>query len=279
LTRRGESAKEQFLGEAMTKFWVAAFLFGTALAQQEERAIVPQFADGGGWKSRLVLVNRSVTLSARALLNFYGQSGQPLAFSVLGAGVVSTVERTLAPGGSVLLETAGVQSSVQAGWIEIRSGSSAEPGGYDPGSNTIVPTTPATSPVLAFVTFRQRIEGRPTDFEASVASLPGETRSVAFALDNMENYVTSVAVANTQSTPTDVTVTFRGPGGVVFHREQINLAGRGHAFFETTNRFQASRNLRGTVEFSTTTSRLAALCLWFNPTGPFSSVPSMTLSQ
>ncbi len=115
--------------------------------------------------------------------------------------------------------------------------------------------SPATSPVNAFVTFRHRVMGRP-DFEASVASLPAETRSVAFALDNTENYVTSVAVANTQPVQAAVTVTFRSPNGAVFHNEQINLDGRGHASFETINRFQASRNLRGTVEFATSTGRL-----------------------
>jgi hypothetical protein len=262
----------------MKQLWLAAFWATSVLAQQQERAIVPQFADGGGWKSRLVLVNRSLNLTAITTLNFYGQNGQPLAFSIAGAGIVTTLERSIPAGGSLVLETTGAQPTVQAGWIEIRSGGEAVEGGYDPVSNSIVAPKPATSPVLAFVSFRQRVADRP-DFEASVAGFPAETRAAAFALDNMENYVTSIAVVNTQPTPADITVTFRSPSGSIFHREVINLAGRGHAFFETTSRFQASRNLRGTVEFTTATTRLAALCLWFNPTGPFSSVPSVTLSQ
>ena len=196
---------------AMRAPWLVAFLLSLspALAQQEERAIVPQFADGGGWKSRLILVNRSLKLSAKALLNLYGQTGQPLAFSILSAGLVSRLERTIPPGGSLVLETAASQADVQTGWAEIRSGSPAGEESYDPGSNTVV-ASPATSPVNAFVTFRHRVMGRP-DFEASVASLPAETRSAAFELDNTENYVTSVAVANTQPVQAAVTVTFRSP--------------------------------------------------------------------
>jgi hypothetical protein len=261
----------------MNKVLIGLLAGFAAFAQQEERVVIPQFADGGGWKSRLVLLNRSLSLSARATINFYGQTGAPLAFSIIGAGTVSTLQRTIQPGGSMLIETAGVQPAVQAGWIDIRSGSEAQPGVYDDVLHVVV-DRPATSPVSAFVSFRQRVAGRP-DFESSVTSLPGETRSVVFALDNLENYVTSVAVANTQSNATDVTVTFRAANGTVIHREVVSLPGLGHQFFETTNRFQASRNQRGTVEFTTAAGRLAGLCLWFNPSGPFSSVPSLTLTQ
>lgn len=269
----------------MKKVTLALLLSSVALAQ-EERVVLPQVADGGGWKTRIGLVNRSLSIQARAILNFYGQDGRPLAFAIDGAGVVSTIERTIPPGGSVLLETGGTQPAVQAGWMEVRSGVEIDApggggGGYVPPS--ILPpfaSAPAvaTSTVSAFVAFRQRIASRP-DFETSVFSVPEQTRAVAFALDNQENYVTSIAVANTQTTPTDVTVTFRAPNGTVVHREALALAARGHSFFETTNRFQASRNQRGTVEFVSATGRLAALCLWFNPSGPFASVPSLTLAQ
>ncbi len=245
---------------------------GLLFAQTEERAIIPQIADGGGWKTRVVIVNRSLSLAARPILNFFGQNGAPLAFSILGAGMVSNLERTIPPGGSLIVETAGLQPEVQAGWVQLRSGSPAVPGDY------MTPGLPATSPVLAFVSFRHRVPERP-DFEASVMSFPAETQSAAFALDNMENYVTSVAVANTLPSETDVAVTFRDASGNVFHRDLVTLAGRGHAFFETINRFQAARNRRGTVEFSTQNGRLAALCLWFNPTGAFTSVPSLSLQQ
>ena len=66
---------------------LGTLFLATAAAQQEERAIVPQFADGGGWKSRLVLVNRSLSLSSRPFINFYGQNGAPLAFSILNVGI------------------------------------------------------------------------------------------------------------------------------------------------------------------------------------------------
>ena len=145
------------------------------------------------------------------MLNFFSQTGTPLALSILGAGVVSTLERTIPPGGSLIVETAGVQQEVQAGWVEIRSGSPGENGGYVPGGET-TQAVPPTSPVLAFVAFRHRVLGKP-DYESSVPSLPAETHTTAFALDNMENYVTSVAVANTVPTPVDVTVTFRDPAG------------------------------------------------------------------
>jgi hypothetical protein len=126
---------------------------GLLFAQTEERAIIPQIADGGGWKTRVVIVNRSLSLAARPILNFFGQNGAPLAFSVLGAGMVSNLERTIPPGGSLIVETAGLQPEVQAGWVQIRSGSPAVPGDY------MTPGLPATSPVLAFVSFRQRVPG------------------------------------------------------------------------------------------------------------------------
>jgi hypothetical protein len=231
---------------------------------------VPQFADGGSWKTRIVLAGKSLSLPAKYTLNFFGQNGQPLAFSLMGHGLVSTLSGTVPPGGSAIIETLGAQANLQAGWIEVLSG--------DPGDSQAVPPKPPSSQVTAFVTFRQRIQGRP-DYEAGVYSQPGDSRSVGFAMDNLESYVTSIAVANTIPTPAAVTVRFRDSGGAVFHQEVVNLAGRGHAFFETTNRFLPSRDRRGTVEFTTTTGALAALCLWFNPTGPFTSIPELTLVQ
>lgn len=68
---------------------------------------MPRIADGGGWKTRAVIVNRSLRLTARPILNFFGQNGAPLAFSILGAGMVSNLERTIPPGGSLIVKPAG----------------------------------------------------------------------------------------------------------------------------------------------------------------------------
>jgi hypothetical protein len=215
------------------------------------RLIVPHLADGETWKTRFTIVNGSTASALAAQVRFYSSAGAPLALDLVEAGRVSTLNRNIAAGGSTVIETNGTNPALSVGWAEILT---------------------TTGTVSGFAVFRQRVPGRP-DFEAASPGVTVDALEVVFSFDNIEAFVTSLAMANPTPDAANVTAIFRSESGATVHQENFAIPARGHTSFETTNRFPLSRNLRGSVSFSVSGGRLAPLGLRFNPTGPFTSVP------
>jgi hypothetical protein len=65
----------------------------------------------------------------------------------------------------------------------------------------------------------------------------------------------------------------RNEAGQQIGAETVSLSGRGHTAFSLSERFASTRNLRGTVEFTSTGSQITGLGLRFNPGGAFTSFP------
>ena len=77
--------------------------------------IITHIADGGGWKTSIILMNLSLVKTASYTLNFYRNDGSPQQFSIEGVGGVTRLTGSLAVGGSVVIKTTGTSSSVTEG--------------------------------------------------------------------------------------------------------------------------------------------------------------------
>ena len=68
-------------------------------------------------------------------------------------------------------------------------------------------------------------------------------------------------------------ILIRDEDGVLIGADTVQLTGRGHTAFALPDRFVATRNRRGTVEFTSSTTQITGLGLRFNPGGAFTSFP------
>ena len=86
----------------------------------------PAVLDGGGWRTRLYLVNPS-PVEARATIEFWTaasneSTGAPWLVGLMNKGLVTRVENeTIPAGGLRVIETQGAQSRTQQGWVRMTS--------------------------------------------------------------------------------------------------------------------------------------------------------------
>jgi hypothetical protein len=78
---------------------------------------ISHIADGGGWKTTIVLVNLD-TQPAQYTVNFWNESGFAIALPLVSGSNVGTIQ----PGGSQTIETAGTGANTLVGWAEVVSG-------------------------------------------------------------------------------------------------------------------------------------------------------------
>jgi hypothetical protein len=107
--------------------------------------------------------------------------------------------------------------------------------------------------------------------------VPLETRTASsFVLpyDNTSAVVTGVAVANVDAQAALIPVTIRDEAGAPVFSGELDLAAQGHTSFVLAQRFPASANIRGTMEFKTPVAgRISVLGLRATPAGTVSSIP------
>ena len=218
--------------------------------------LLSQLADGGGlggWQTTFVLVNLDAQPAAFTL-RFWGPNGVPLSVPISGqATPVTTLANTIAAGGTQTITTVGGATPLITGWTELVSNSA----------------------VGGVAVFRQRALGR-TDNEAAVTAT-ASGRSFLLPYENTEDFVTSMALVNTNSNPTpvNISVTLRDESGYVIGTDLIQLASRGQTSFRLIDRFPLLVNRRGVVEFTTNGPDISGLGLRFNPSGAFTSFPAM----
>jgi hypothetical protein len=221
----------------------------------------PHFATGGGWETVLVIVNMT-NRRMDFTQEFHGPDGQliPVTFRSIPDGVVtttSTTQGTLQPGGSfnILLTDNG---GLRTGWASLDYNTSlGRLGGY--------------------ATFRQRSAGRP-DFEALVPLSAYDDHKFFLPIDNLEGFVTAIAIANPASIATNVKFTLLDMSGREVSNTTLALPPMGQTSFEIAKQFPATAGRVGTLYVEGTTNRLSAIGLRFNPQGAFSSVPIMNWS-
>jgi hypothetical protein len=228
-----------------------AALAGPVVARAQ--TVIPQIVDGGGWQTTMVLTNTSSS-SAQISITFNQETGGgPTApWSPPFIDTNTTQNVIMAPGGTVIIHTAGTASTTTVGWAEVQ-GSSA---------------------VSVYAIFAQTVTGRPNQDGTGVAA-PASSR-VLVPYDNTNGFVTSIAIANTGPALASIAVGLQntfGNGPVSPAPAPINLPALGHTSFTMPQQFPAAANQSGTLELTTNGGSISVIALHFNPTGSFASAP------
>jgi hypothetical protein len=217
-----------------------------------------QIASGGGWKTTLTLINLSLTQnSVRAA--FRADDGRSLTLPLIiiqqgtpQAASASSVERTLEPGATLLIESeAPASSATLVGWAEVIS----------------------SGPVSGFAIFRQRGQDS-RDAEGTAPLESSRASSLVLPFDNTAGFATGVAFVNLTTEAVIVNATIRDDNGAQLGLQAVALPAMGHTSFAVADRFSMTSGRRGIIEFRNTAGgAVTALGLRFSPFGSFTSVP------
>jgi len=204
---------------------------------------IPQIVDGGGWKTRFVIINTD-RVPVTFHFNFWGQDGRALPFPIL-KGTAGTLSGTLPPGGTFFAESPGTSPALQQGWAEI-----------------------ASSGEIGVRANYQFSAGGSRDSLGTEVAAPSTT-SVSMPFDNTLGNATAIAVANTNPTqPLTVSILFVTDDGV---QSTISLLLQPHTqqTFVSAAMHPVIANARGLLTFSTATADMAVVGLQFTAAGQF----------
>jgi hypothetical protein len=214
------------------------------------RQIAAHVADGGGWRTTIMLGNTGSS-PASFDLRLRDRNGLPLRFSFAPEGRVTGV---IEGGGARFFQTDDIRPDLSVGSAELL------------GPNSLTGT----------IIFRHHVPGR-TDSEAAVPFVTATAvgRPFVIPFDNTFGFVTSVAVVNPDPVQSAiVTLIVRDEQGNELGRPTLPLNPLQHSSFEST-RYDATLNRRGTIEFTGGPVELFGVGFRFNPppTSTFTSLP------
>jgi hypothetical protein len=193
------------------------------------------FTNQNPWKTIITLVNTG-TAASQARLNFFNDNGNPLPLSLSFPQIspvvqpaVSTLDRTISPGATLIIETNGPDNQpTLTGWAQLLTRGN----------------------ITGFAVFRQFV-GATGQQEAVVQVENRNAGTYILTFDNNAGFVTGVAIANTSGQAAVVGVTIKDDNGVVLQPNSIALQPMGHTSFALTDRFPITALRRGTLEFQT----------------------------
>jgi hypothetical protein len=227
-------------------------------ARIDNARIFPFFASGGGWQSTSTL-NNLFESRIGYTLRFRGINGQPVQVTFRAPDgrtiLADTIQGQLGDDSSVsyvLVDT----GALQTGWVVLD---------YD-----------GESRIGGMLTFRQRVSGRP-DFESSVLLGRDDEARVYVPFDNTESYSTTLAITNPSPTDTtDLRLRFWDPSGSEIITRDIRLSAGTTVAFSIPERYPELAGRSGQLRIEGSGNRLATIALRFNPSGAFSTVPSVS---
>jgi hypothetical protein len=196
---------------------------------------IAHIAIGNGWQTTFVLVNAGSTAAPIHLKFFADVTGSalplPLSFPQSGSGtttVASSVDQTLAAGATLSVQSAAPLS--------------------DPAPTVGSAQLTTTGNVSGFVIFRYNPNGQE-------AVVPLESRNASgyiVAFDNTAGTATGIAINNVSLQAAAVPVVVRDDSGTQIATDTLSLAANGHlAFTLGSDKYPATANIRGTLEFDT----------------------------
>lgn len=230
----------------------------TAGSQPPRAGVISQVASGGSWKTAITVLNPG-SEPAEVRINFFADSGGTLTLpltvieatgSTTTAG--SSLQRTIPPRGTLIVESEAAGSTILVGWAEVRS----------------------AAPVAGFAIFRQK-HGSGVDSEGTSPLESAALQSYLQPMDNLSGFSTGIALVNlAPDEPASVTAVLYDERGQEFVRGSINLPPNGHTSFSVTSLFPAAAGKRGFIEFrADRPAGIMGLGLRFQPTLSFTSVP------
>jgi len=233
----------------ITKATLTALLLWLPLSAQS--LIIPHVADGGGWKTTIVLTNTSPN-PATATLVFHKQtqadgSTQPWTPPIVE--VVSTSGMNMAGGSTLFLNTTGTAADVSVGWAQLN----------------------ADAGVTAYVVFS--IRAGATQDEGTAPAVAASNR-ILVPYDDHNGFVTDLAIVNPTGAPMDISVAFRTVDGLVSTGNTLSqLPAGGHLSFALSGQFPVILNHVGLAEFYSATGNFSVIALRTNPTHSFTTAP------
>jgi hypothetical protein len=221
---------------------------------------IAHIATGNGWQTTFVLVNTG-TSAAQVNLNFFADvTGSPLSiplsFPQSGSGtttLASFVNQILPAGASLLVQSTAPLSNPA------------------PTIGSAQLTT--TGNVGGFVIFRYNPNGQ----EAVVPLESRTANGFIIAFDHTAGTATGIAINSVSSQAVNVPVIVRDDQGNQLATDTLNLAANGHlAFTLVTDKYPATANIRGTVEFDTPAGgQIGALGIRIPVAHTFTTLPSL----
>ena len=170
----------------------------------------PQFVDGGGYTTTLVLLNTSGNAET-GTLQIFDDSGAPLAVNQVGGTTDSSFKYSIPVGGVFRFQTDGFPASARAGWV------------------LLTPDAPTSTPVGAGV-FSYSSGG----VLVSESGIPAaaSTMHARVYVDLSRGHDTGLAIANPASASANVTIkAYRTDGVTAVGTSQgpLQLPGNGHS--------------------------------------------------
>jgi hypothetical protein len=221
-------------------------LRGSTPIEHPDALIFPQIADGGGYKTSLLLTNSSDT-DTDATVSFLSDSGSTLALTV--GGVTSDSFRIHVPArGAAKLMTSGSSATPVTGWANVTTSPPVDLNG-----NAVF---------QAFV-------GSILFCEASVPAVR-PVSSVDFYVDEEAGFATAFAIANPGTSPARGTLTLWSQNGTAISTYPISLDAGNHM---ATYLWQIVKDAPpGRAEIALSSGYVAATALRFHVSNVFSAV-------
>jgi len=172
---------------------------GNAATETSVEIVFPHIADGGGFKTVLLLTNSSSS-DTTAELSLFSNTGDPLRLTIDGL-TASQFNVSIAAHGSIRLSTSGESASTLVGWARVTASSSADLNG-----NAIF----------------QCFTGASLFCEASVPVSP-PVRSIEFYADEEDGFITGIALANPTNLKAEGTLTLWNAAGTEIGTHAISI--------------------------------------------------------
>jgi hypothetical protein len=218
--------------------------------------VIPQVADGGGWRSTLVLTNTTAVAINGFTLTFLkdipgGVAGQTGLWSP--TFLEGSLPSSLSGGSSVFLHTPGTGPLTQ-GWAQLS----------------------ASAGVQAYVIYTYTAGGRDQDATAPAVS---SASRILVPFDNTNGLVTAIALVNPNQQSATVSSNFKLSGaGTVIQGTQVLLPSNGQVAFLLKDQFAGTKGVSGLAEFYSTDGSFSIIALRANPTGGFTSLETYSES-
>ncbi len=186
--------------------------------------IIPQVADGAGWKTGIYVANTAASGDPVSFtLTFYTESGQPQPFP-FAAGTESTLTGTLGPSQSTVFWTQGTSDLSTEGWADFKATSNALNGVavYESTNNNTQVNIPFVIPAGG---------------------------NLMLPFDNTNDYGLGIAMVNLQTTSQTIQATILDQYGNLITTGQVTLGGLGHAAFILAEQWPLAAGKQGVVVF------------------------------
>ena len=220
--------------------------YAGATMEDSSAIVFPQIADGGGYRTSMLLTNGSAT-NTTATVRFYSSTGAPL-FVTIGGTSSSSFQVLISARGSAKLTTSGSPETAVVGWSSV--------------------TTSPFVPLNGNAVF-QFFSGPVLFSEASVAAVM-PVSAVDFYADEEGGFHTGFALVNPGQTAALGTLSLRRGDGTLFDTYPVSLEPGHHVAIFLWEILKDAPS--GRAEINLASGCLAATALRYHTSSVFSTV-------